>query len=224
MNGELHLISSLTKESENYSFKDSSTMQRIRFSLPEVSGWNNDLEHFPSTSTINKIVQLRKQSNCITESPSKSNKALLIPEPKLNYKPDPPPKVLPSTSPTLSNIGKIYLNDKQIFRKSKNFTKNKSKQHLPAIAKNNFSSVFLKKKKSILKNDKKLALVASINDVLSLLKPGLKNPITTIVTPQLRSKSELYKLFSKKKNQKNLEFTFFNTLSHNLNKNNKPLL
>ncbi|OMJ93120.1 hypothetical protein SteCoe_3936 [Stentor coeruleus] len=221
MNGELHLISSLTKESEKYSFKDSSAMQRIRFSLPEVSGWNDELEYFSSISTTSKIPQSRKQSNCITESPSKPEKALQIPEPKPIYKRD-PPKGLPSASPSLYKIAKICLNDKQIFTKEKHLVKNEPKQRLPIITKNNFSSVFFAQKKNH-KNDKRPTLTTGINDVLNLLKPGLKNPIMTIVTPQLRSKSELYKSCSKKKHQKNVEFTFLNTLSPDFNKNNKPV-
>lgn len=214
MNGELNLVSSLAKESEKYSFKDSLAMQRIRFSLPEVSGWNDESEYFSSISNTTKIAQSRKQS---TESPSKPDKPLLIQEPKLFYKRD-LHKGLPSASPSLYKIAKICLNDKQIFTKEKNLVKNEPKQRLPIITKNNFSSVFFAQKKKDQKNDKKHPLTTGINDVLNLLKPGLKNPIMSIVTPQLRSKSELYKSYSKKKHQKNFEFTFLNTLSPDLNK------
>jgi hypothetical protein len=220
MYGELNLVSSLAKESEKYSFKDSFAMQRIRFSLPEVSGWNDESEYFSSISTTTtKIAQSRKQS---TESPSKPEKLSLIPESKSIYKRD-LHKGLPSASPSLYKIAKICLNDKQIFTKEKHLMKNEPKQRLPIITKNNFSSVFFAQKKKDPKNDKRPTLTTGINDVLTLLKPGIKNPIMSIVTPQLRSKSELYKSYSKKKHQKNFEFTFLNTLSPDFNKNSKPV-
>ncbi|OMJ82237.1 hypothetical protein SteCoe_17143 [Stentor coeruleus] len=218
MNGENHLISSLANESESYSFKDSTVMHKSKISLPEVSSWDDRLLYIPSAPTSKNINHLRMQSLTLMMSPSKPDKDILITEPKIIIKRD-FPKVPPSQSSSLYKIAKICLNDKEIFENEKHTIKKEFKHKLPILNKKSFSSAHLTQKKSRSKLDNKPFVTADIDEVLSLLKPGLKNPIKKIVTPQLKSKTEIYRSFFQKKHRKNYESVFLSTVSMDLGKN-----
>ncbi|OMJ71223.1 hypothetical protein SteCoe_30608 [Stentor coeruleus] len=218
MNKENHLISSLANESENYSFKDSTVMQKNNVSLSEVSSWDDRLIYMPSAPTPKKLAHLRVQSLSFITSPSKPDGDILIPEPKIIIKRD-FPKVFPSQSPSLYKIAKVCLNDKEIFLNEKNIIKKEIKHKLPMLTKKNFSSVYFTQKKTRLKVKQKSFVTAGIDEVLSLLKPGLKNPIKKIVTPQLKSKTEICRSFFQKKHMKNYESAFLSTVSMDLGKN-----
>lgn len=220
MNEENHLISSLANESESYSFKDSTVIQNSNISFPEVSSWDDRLVYMPSAPIPKKLGHLgmHNQSLSLISMPLKHDRDLLVTEPKIIIKRD-FPKVLPSQSPSLYKIAKICLNDKEIFVNEKHIIKKEAKHKLPILTKKSFSSACITQKKSKSKIDKKPFVTADIDEVLSLLKPGLKNPIKKIVTPQLKSKTEIYRSFFQKKHRKNYESVFSNTVSMDFGKN-----
>lgn len=220
MNKEIYIIRSLASESERISLRDSPELSFLHSSLikeASVSGWNNENFSFPSYNHQNPpqslLPQGKKPENSSDLIEKKRNSFPSVESKSLSKREN--TKAMFNPMPTLYKISKIDLNDKQIFLKEKNLKKLGKTKKLPILNKKNFISVYFPPKKKM-NNFHKNLIASQISEVLDLLKPEIKNPVASLVTPQLRSKSVLYKSFNKRKTRNSGDFAYVSLINPEL--------
>ena len=202
---------------------DTSPYSKQRFSLPEsdVIGWtdeDNAQSPLNRTSILHNHISLRKKSECMYNPFNKKTITPQLPDSTSSFKIH--TQKISHPLQIMYKISKINLNDKQIFIKENTKNKHNQKTKLPNIIKKKITSVIFPhpKKPRKLHNN---SFITEISDVLNLLKLERKNPIRTLITPQLLSKSVLYKSFSKRKAKRSIDFSFLQCISPELNTTSK---
>lgn len=205
MSKELQLVNTLTFESEKIGTQ---ALPKLRSSLPnyEVCAWDNNLS--TTFSLFDSIIPKRKNY-----STDLSRKASLSPiftpdhfskKAKINLKKSPTPLVY--------KIATIALNDVQTPTKEKKLKKI-SNRYKQIDSNKKFGSIYLPRKGVTNKNEFKRSSVPEISNLLKMLKPETKNPVKAAIVPKLRSRTELYRSFTKKKERKKMNFSFLENMS-----------
>ena len=210
MNGiRMHLLNSLDFESEGLE----NTVHSPVFQNYDVSGWNSDkIKDFSMTKTPKpKRCPIRKRRDNIYEVLLKKLSPSPLPKTKSSVKLH-LARSLPRSGPTVYKISKINLNEKQVFIKGKYHKHLEKKFKLPGIKQQkNFTTViYSEPKQHKLYNS---VNAANVIDILNILRPEIRNPVATVVTPQLLSKSILYKSFSRKTGKRSLDLSFSQSIS-----------
>jgi len=202
---ELQLVNTLTFESEKIFDQ---ALPKLRSSLPnyEVCAWDNNLS--TTISPFDSIISKRKNY-----STDLTRKASLSPiftldhfskRPKIGLKKSP--------TPLMYKIATIALNDFESLPKEKKL-KRMSNRYKHIESNKKFGSVYMPRKGATNKTEFKRNSVPEISNLLKMLKPETKNPVKAAIVPKLRSRTELYKSYTRKKERKKMNFSFLENMS-----------
>jgi hypothetical protein len=195
MSRENHFVNALAYESEKIDGKKKFPVVRNLGRSLEVTGWDNDVDFFQFFESAKVKNPSRKES----QSPSFEMRVMV--KKAIHVK----------NSPLLYKISTISLEDS---RQSPNNRSNLVDHYKLLKTKKKFSSVYFpQKRRAHYKSDIKRNSVPEISNLLHLLRPETKNPVKALIVPQLKSRTELYRSYSKSKSKKKLDFLFLNSLS-----------
>ena len=213
MSREITILNALALESEKSdNFSPQQRFPRIKNlgKSMDVSAWDNDFDSFyvnDKPEAVKIKIPLRKE----TTSPVNER---ILPK-KENF------KLKSSPTPLAYRISTIALDDTPLRIRSKCIS-----DHYKLLkSKKKFSSVYFpNKKRALLRTEVKRNSVPEISNLLSLLKPERKNPVKALIVPHLKSRTELYRSYSKSKSKKKFDFFFVSNLSPEPKKLNVKLL
>lgn len=201
---ELQLVNTLTLESEK---ADIQLLPKLRNSLPnyEVSAWehNSSIPYTQFDSTLPKQKIFSNLSRKASLSPLLDTKSFSNKESQ---------RMKNTPTPLAYKIATIALNDVQSFAKEKKLKKIADRYKLMDSS-SKFASIYFPRKGTLKKNECKRTSVPEITNLLKLLKPEKKHPVKAAVVPKLKSRTELYRSLSKKKQRKKMNFWFLENMS-----------
>jgi hypothetical protein len=198
MKNEIHIVNLLKEESEILDREEDSSKSKLRFCQPsyDLSGWNEEFLNWKTRDSKEiKIPRFKHHSeyqsveNLIFKNNSPSEHK--IHRRRSTY------VMKKSITPVVYNVHKAlvdHCNLPSAIRLLHPIEK-------PLKIMNKRKSNFLKKRSSVYKPAKK-----DLSVIECLLKPEVRNPVTSAIVPRLKSRSEQHRVSSKRKVKKRINF------------------